>query len=50
MRIFVITLLLNLFWCFNFVAAEEKIMTRAEKANEVFKTLFQNNNNFILIL
>ena len=41
MRIFVITLLLNLFWCFNFVAAEEKIMTRAEKANEVFKTLFQ---------
>ena len=41
MRIFVITLLLNLFWCFNFVAAEEKIMTRAEKADEVFKTLFQ---------
>ena len=41
MKIFVFTLFLNLFWCVNFVAAEEKIMTRAEKADEVFKTLFQ---------
>ena len=41
MKIFVFTLFLNLFWCVNFVAAEEKIMTRADKADEVFKTLFQ---------
>ena len=41
MKIFVFTLFLNLFWCVNFVAAEEKIMTRADKANEVFRTLFQ---------
>lgn len=41
MKIFVFTLFLNLFWCVNFVVAEEKIMTRADKADEVFKTLFQ---------
>ena len=41
MKIFVFTLFLNLFWCVNFVAAEEKIMTRADKADEVFRTLFQ---------
>ena len=42
MKKIIITLFLSLFLCSNYVFAEEKNMTRSERANVVYKELFQS--------
>ncbi len=42
MKKIIITLFLSLFLCSNYVFAEEKNMTRSERANIVYKELFQS--------
>lgn len=42
MKKIIITLFLSLFLCSNYVFAEEKKMTRSERANIVYKELFQS--------